>query len=155
MGRAPTIPASLTRGPFTLSDAEHAGLTRWHLKGQSWRHVGLNLYLYAGLKQTPAVRLQVALRRLPPGSVFSGETAAWLHGLESKLAEPIEVSVASGCAVWARAGLTVRRTAVTVDETVAVRGFPTTSVLTTMRDRRARLSRIEAITDVDAALRAR
>ena len=38
-------------------------------------------------------RLRAALELAPPGAVFSGKTAAWLHGLEIEPCDPIEMIV--------------------------------------------------------------
>ena len=37
--------------------------------------------------------LAAAIRRLPRAAVFSGRTAAWLHGLDLPPFEPIEVTL--------------------------------------------------------------
>jgi hypothetical protein len=43
----------------------------------------------------PAIlrRLRAALELAPAGAVFSGKTAAWLHGLEIEPCDPIEMIV--------------------------------------------------------------
>jgi len=38
-------------------------------------------------------RLRAAMELAPPGAVFSGKTAAWLHGLEIEPCNPIEMTV--------------------------------------------------------------
>jgi hypothetical protein len=38
-------------------------------------------------------RLRAALELAPAGAVFSGKTAAWLHGLELEPCDPIEMIV--------------------------------------------------------------
>jgi hypothetical protein len=90
MPRRPFVPRELTTGPFTLIDAQRAGLTRWHLRGKSWRRLKPGTYVWAGLAETPALKLRAALLGRPPFAVFSGRTAAWLHGLDLILVEPIE-----------------------------------------------------------------
>jgi hypothetical protein len=37
--------------------------------------------------------LRAALEQAPAGAVFSGKTAAWLHGLELEPCDPIEMIV--------------------------------------------------------------
>src|ERR1700682_1730516 len=131
MGRRARLPADLTEGPFTLTDALRAGLDRWHLEGSSWRRLGPSVYAWAGLPDTPELRLQAARSRLPSKAVFSGLAAAWLHGLDVVPCEPIEVTIPKGTGVSARSGLVVRRAAVAVDDVVSLRGMRATSILRT------------------------
>jgi hypothetical protein len=142
-------------GPFTLTEALRAGLDRWHLEGANWRRVGRNLYVWAGLPDTPELKIEAAHRRLPPTAVFSGNTAAWLHGLDVVDCEPIEVTIPKGLGVSGRTGVAVRRAALGPDEVVNVRGMRATSPLRTLRDLAARLSVSEAVVVVDMALHAR
>src|SRR5216683_974494 len=60
MGRTALLPSELTAGPFTLSDAIRAGLNRWHLEGANWRRVGPNVYVWAGLSDTPELKIEAA-----------------------------------------------------------------------------------------------
>ena len=92
MSRHPLVPAELTRGPFTLVEALQAGLTRRNLQGVSWRRVGSSLYVWAPLADKPALLLEAVHRRLPVAAVFSGQTAAWLHGLDLPPCDPVEVT---------------------------------------------------------------
>src|SRR5215831_18073475 len=87
-----TVPTELTTGPFTLREARLAGLSRDQLRGASWRRVGRGLYVWSGLAETPALVLACVLRRLP-SAVFSGRTAAWLHGLDLPPCDPVEVTI--------------------------------------------------------------
>src|SRR2546423_303317 len=91
--RQPKIPAQLKNGPFRASEALKAGLTRQHLRSAGWRSLGCGFYVWAGLPDNPMFRLAVVRRRLPD-SVFSGRTAAWLHGLDVPPCEPIDVTLA-------------------------------------------------------------
>jgi very-short-patch-repair endonuclease len=154
MGRSPLVPAELKAGPFTLREALRAGLDRWHLEGASWRRMGPGVYAWAGLPDTPELKLQAACRGLPPAAVFSGRTAAWLHRLEGVLWEPIDVTIPKGIGVGARNGIVIRRAALLANEIVRLRGVLGTSVLRTLRDLSVRLSVTEAVVLVDAALHA-
>src|SRR5438105_5361400 len=91
MPRAPRVPVELTRGPFDLAEAMRHGLTRYHLRAASWRSLGGGFYAVREISDQPLVRLAAAARRLPSGAVFSGRTAAWLHGLDVAPCDPIEV----------------------------------------------------------------
>jgi hypothetical protein len=154
MGRAPVVPRALSRGPFTLADARRHGLDRWNLQGASWRRLGPQTYALARLGETPQLKLEAAGRRLPPGAVFSGFTAAWLHGLDVEPCDPIEVTAPSPARISTRAGLVVRRRAMDRDEVVTRRGLAATSMLRTIRDLCPRLSLTEAVAITDMALHA-
>ena len=148
------MPAELTAGPFTLSDAVRAGLDRWHLEGANWRRVGPNVYVWAGLPDTPQLTIEAAHRRLPPTAVFSGLTAAWLHGLDVVGCKPIEVTIPKGIVVSGRTGVVVRRAALGPRDVVNVRGIRATSLLRTLSDLSIRLSVTEAVVVADMALHA-
>ena len=154
MGQRGRLPTQLTEGPFTLEDALRAGLNRWHLEGSNWRRLGPSLYAWAGLPNTPELRLDAACRRLPPKAIFSGLTAAWLHGLDDVAGESIEVTIPKGAGVSARSGFAVRRAAVAASEIVSLRGMRATSILRTLSDLCIRLSEIEAVVIADMALHA-
>jgi very-short-patch-repair endonuclease len=154
MGRSPLVPAKLTAGPFTLADARRAGLDRWHLEGASWRRVGPTVYVWAGLQDTPEIKIEAALPRLPPTAVFSGLTAAWLHGLDVVPCDPIEVTIPKGIGVSARAGIVVRRAGLAPREVVKRHGMRATSILRTLSDLSIRLSVTEAVVVADMALHA-
>lgn len=152
MGRKALVPAELTAGPFTLKDAIQAGLDRGHLKGASWRRIGPAVHVWTGLADAPELRIEAALMRLPPMAVFSGLTAAWLHGLDVEACQPIEVTIPKGSGVSARSGLAVRRDAISAKEVVRVSGKRVTTVLRTLCDLSSRLSVTEAVAVVDMAL---
>lgn len=99
-------------------------------------------------------RLQAAWRRLPPAAVFSGPTAAWLHGLDVDLGERIEVTVPKNLGVTTRSGMVVRRSAIG-GEVVWRYGLPTTSVPRTLLDVSCRLTLTEAVVIADMALHAK
>jgi hypothetical protein len=135
--RPPLIPRELTRGPFTIVEARRAGLQRWHLEGTSWRRLRHGAYIWAGLSETPVMRLEAARLRGPASMAFSGKTAAWLHGLDVPC-DAIE---------------TIRPED---DRDVVVRrGFRTTSLPRTIFDLSSRLSLVEAVVIADQALHLR
>jgi Protein of unknown function (DUF559) len=148
-------PDDLRKRPFTLHEAEQAGLTRKQLQGSCWLHLGHGLYAWAGLAHGPALVLAAIHRRLPRAAAFSGRTAAWLHGLDVQPCDPVEVTVPKGCGVSGRAGLRLRRTAVSPVEIVARRGLPTTSALHTIADLGGRPPLTEAVVVADMALHKR
>ena len=151
----PTVPFALTRGPFTVEEARRAGLTERQLQSSAWKRLGHGLYVWSRIQIDPQVKLQAAWRRLPPGSAFSGWTAAWIHGLEARFPEPIDVTVPLGCGVAGRAGLRVHREPLPPEELIARRGYSVTSVVRTLVD----IAESSALADVvplaDAALHAK
>src|SRR5882672_9611825 len=92
MARAPRVPVELTTRPFTLEEARRHGLTRYHLRAATWRRLGGGFYAVREISDQPLVRLVAAAQRLPSGAVFSGRTAAWLHGLDVAPCDPIEAT---------------------------------------------------------------
>lgn len=155
MPRAPRIPKTLRRGPFTLADARRHGLDRWHLQGAAWRRVGPGTYQAATLEYTPESTILAASRRLPPEAAFSGLTAAWVHGLDVDGCNPVEITVAAPTTVSSRAGMLVRRRALRKGDVVIIRGQRVTSAQRTLRDLCARLPLTEAVALCDMALHRR
>src|SRR5258708_5036521 len=153
MGRSALVPAELKAGPFTRADALRAGLDRWHLEGANWRRMGPGVYVWAGLPVTPELRIEAVRRRLPPTAVFSGLTAAWLHGVGVAW-EPIEVTIPKGIGGWALSGFVVRRAAVATRDIVKLGGKQATSLLRTLSDLSTRMTVTEAVVVVDMALHA-
>jgi very-short-patch-repair endonuclease len=99
--------------------------------------------------------LEAAQRRLPSSAVFSGLTAAWLHGLDVEPCDPIEATIANGAGVSARSGVLLRRTTIPLDDAVAIRAFRATSIVRTLLELCGRLSVTEAVVLIDMALRLR
>lgn len=134
----PVVPQELTRRPFTAAEARRVGLARWHLEGASWRRVGHGLYAWAELSDTPILKLEAALLRLPASAAFTGKTAAWLHGLDVAPCDPIE---------------TIRQP--DAGDVVVRRGFRTTTPARTLFEISRRLRLTEAVVIADMALHAR
>ena len=152
MAPHPAVPAELTRGPFTLAEARRAGLTRRQLQGASWRRVGNSLYVRAALADNPALLLAAIHRHLPAGAAFSGQTAAWLHGLELPPCDPVEVTIPESCGISARAGMVVRRASLANQDVVERCGMRVTSAVRTLADVSRRLPLVDAVVALDMAL---
>ena len=101
------------------------------------------------------MRLEAAKRRLPPQAVFSGLTAAWLHGLNVEPCDPIEVTVPPYVRVSSRVGMRVHRRKLDDSEVTLARAMPTTSVLRMLPDVCVAAPLVEAVVLVDMALHAR
>ena len=151
MSRVPLVPAALMKGPFGIAEARRHGLTEDHLRGASWRRIGRDLYVHQGLAENPLVRMRAAMCRLPEGAVFSGPTAAFLHGLDSRCAV-IEATIPPPTRISRRVGINIKRRRLTSDEVGVRKGMPVTSPIRTVIDLCVRLDLVEAVVVLDAAL---
>lgn len=147
------VPAELTTRAFTVADARRAGLTWKQLQGAAGRRIGDGLYVWTRLGESPTLLLAAVQRSLPAAAVFSGRTAAWLHGLDLSPCDPIEVTVPPACGISARAGVSVRRVALPEGDVVDRRGLRATSALLTVAEIGRRLPLVEAVVIADMALR--
>jgi very-short-patch-repair endonuclease len=107
------------------------------------------------LKESPQLMLAAVARRLPAGAVFSGRTAAWLHGLDVEPCDPIEVTIPEPIGSGRRAGALVRRAAIASEEIVQRRAVATTSALRTAVDLGGRNPLTEGVVGADLFLHAR
>jgi very-short-patch-repair endonuclease len=152
MGRRPFIPHQLTKRPFSLEEARAAGLTLSGLRGKAWRRLGAELYCWSGLREDPWLVLSAWRRLLPPDSVFAGATAAWLHGLDLRPNDPVEIVVPVSSRLRSRDGLRVRRCDVSRKDIASVRGLRATTARRTLVDLCRHLSAVEALVAIDAAV---
>lgn len=118
VSRRALIPPDLKRRPFTVAQAQRAGLERWHLEGASWHRLRRGIYTWTGIPETPLLKLESVRLRRHPSTVFAKRTALWLHGLEAILFEPIETILARSAG----------------SDVVVRRGFRTTSLPRTIFD---------------------
>ena len=130
------------------------GVSRSRLRSAGYRRLGAGLYRWVGLKESPLVTLAAVARRLPAGAAFSGLTAAWLHGLDVAPCDPIEVTIPEPIGSSRRAGASVRRAALDVDEVIIRRGMPTTSALRTVVDLGGKTPLTEGVVAADLFLHA-
>ena len=149
MPRIATIPRGLENAPLTVAVARRHGLEEWRLRTRAWRRVAPATYVPASVADTPALKVDIASRRLPTSGAFSGYTAAWLHGVPVPGFEPIEVTVAAPTSVSSRAGMIVRRRAMKIEDFDRAGGHRVTSVTRTLRDLCVRLSLTEGVVLVD------
>jgi very-short-patch-repair endonuclease len=152
MSRRPRIPAALTKKPFSLEEARHAGLTHSSLRGRAWRRLGAELYCWQGLRQDPWLQLSALRGLLPPDAVFAGATAAWMLGLDLAPNDPVEIIVSLGSGVRSRAGLSVRRCRLPVSEVAKIRGLRATALHRTLRDLSLRSPAVDALIAIDMAV---
>ena len=154
MAPTPRVPPELTKGPFTVDEARRHGVSGSQLLGASWRRLGRGVYAWHEIAEAPMTRLIAAKLRLPEAAVFTGPTAAWLHGLDIAPCSPIEAAVPSMSGI-SRLGVVVRRRSIPAAETSMRRGFRVTSAVRTVADLACRLPMTEAVALLDAALHRR
>jgi len=150
MPRVPRVPVDLTNGPFDLEEARRHGLTRYHLRAASWQSLGNGFYAVREISDLPLVKLAAAARRLPTGAVFSGRTAAWLHGLDHPPCSPIEVDLPIASPHRGLAGISIHHSA-EIESSIAKR-LPVTPRVRTVADLGRRLPLVEAVAAIDMAL---
>lgn len=148
-----TVPDALTRRPFTVDEARLAGITLTALRGKAWRRIGAGLYCWAGMEVDRWAVLNAWNRRLP-GAVFSGATAAWMHGLDFDPVAPIDVTVDVSSGVRSRQGLIARRAELAPADVIEVRGLRATSAHRTLLDLCGDRPDVEALVAIDMALHA-
>ncbi len=149
--RSPFIPPELTIRPFTIVEAQRFGIHRWHLEGSAWKRLGPGIYAWNELEVSPGVMLAAAALRLPPHAVFSGDTAAWLHGLDTNPCNPIEVTVPPGGRVSMRTGLCIKRASLARDDVALINRTPVTTVERTLLDVSESRTLTEAVVLADRA----
>jgi len=153
--RVPRVPVELTNRPFSLEEARRYGLTKHQLVGASWRRIGAGFYAWREIAGSPLVVLVAAQRRVPDPAVFSGRTAAWLHGLDMPPCDPVEVTLPPDTRIAHLAGISVRRAELVAHEVTARRGLRTTSAVRTVADLARCLSVVDGVVALDAALHRR
>ncbi|HSS61624.1 MAG TPA: DUF559 domain-containing protein [Candidatus Limnocylindrales bacterium] len=99
--------------------------------------------------------LRAVARRLPAGAAFSGNTAAWLHGIDLPPCDPVEVTIPQPSGSGHRAGALVRRVALSSEDIVVRRGLPATSALRTLVDLGGRDPLTEAVVAADLIFHSR
>src|SRR5690242_5556909 len=93
--------------------------------------------------------------RLPRQAVFSGKTAAWLHGLNVSPSAPIEITLPSRSQTSHASGVSLTRSDVRPADITVIHGLPATSRVRTFADLGRRLPLVEAVVMLDMALHAR
>ena len=152
MARTPYIPPELTKGPFSLKEARHAGLTLSSLRGKAWRRLGAELYCWHGIREDPWLLLSAWRDRLPADAVFAASTAAWILGLDLDPINPVHIVVPPRSGIRSRTGLSVHRCEIPSGEVNAVRGLRATTLPRTLLDLCNRLTAVEALVAIDMAV---
>jgi very-short-patch-repair endonuclease len=144
-------PSGLRGRVFRKRDVVSAGLlTESELRSSAWRQLFRGVYVDSALPDTVAVRISGAALLLPPSGVFSGRTAAYLHGATglAEPAAPIEVSVPTGVRFGPVTGLRIRQVGLAPPDLALVGRWRCTSALRTALD----IARAEPLAEAVAAL---
>lgn len=125
-------------------------LTAEALRSSAWRRLFRGVYADARLPDSFGLRVRGARLLLPSSAVFSGRTAAYLHGAVD-LADrhsPVDVSVPTGVRCGPIDGMTIRRVALSPDDVESLGTWVCTTGLRTALD----IARWEPVHDAVAAL---
>lgn len=144
-------PESLRGRVFRKADVvTRAVLSPSELRSSAWRRLYRGVYVDARVPDSVLLRVSGAALLLPGTAVFSGRTAAYLHGAVelSDLRRPIEVSVPVGVRFGPVAGLRVHQVRLPDSDVVDLGRRRCTSALRTALD----LARSEPLPDAVAAL---
>ncbi|MDX6255274.1 MAG: hypothetical protein QOJ11_1608 [Frankiales bacterium] len=151
--RPAQAPAELLNGqPFLVSSARSLGVSPGVLRGPLFRAVCHGVHVAADTPDGTGLRLAAARLILPSSAAFSGNTAAWLHGIDIARDEdaPLEVTFAPGTAALGRGLFTPRQATLAAADVVSRRGVPVTSPVRTAYDLARRFDVVEAVVAVDA-----
>jgi very-short-patch-repair endonuclease len=136
---------------FRARDVLSQGLlSRDALRSSAWRPLFRGVYADADLADSVGLRIRGARLIAPASAIFSGRTAAYLHGATglADIREPVEVSVPPGVPFGPVAGLRVRRVSLPDDDLTGVATFRCTTGLRTALD----IARTEPVLDAVPAL---
>lgn len=150
VGRAPSVPAALKRGSFSIGHAALHGVSKQQLRGASWHRLGAGFYAWREIAGERSVLLASIAQRMPQAAVFSGRTAAWIHGLDVDPC-PVEITMPVQSCVSHVAGVRVRRSNVAADEIRFRRDLITTSPVRTFADIARREPLVDAVILLDMA----
>ena len=149
-----TIPNELKVDPFTVAQAREAGLSWQGLQTPAWRRMSRGQYSWTGLHHDVELTLRAVDKRLPERAAFSGNTAAWILGLDFSPCEPIEVTIPRDLPARTRAGLRLRRASLQDCDFMIRRRFRCTTPLRTACDLGSRADLVESTVALDMALHA-
>lgn len=134
--RRPTLPAELLLAPFTLAQAIAAGLTRNALQSPPWRRIFRGVWIHKDVPDSREVRLAAVRLVLPPRAVVWGFSAAWLHGLDVRRLDDLDlhVSFPKGRRIRRRPGLIVCQETLDKSDVVVIDGLQVTTPVRTTFD---------------------
>lgn len=143
----------MRKRPFTLAEAEAAGVPSRRLRNAGFRRLARGVYATADTPDTMDVRCRAALLAMPDGSLISHWSALSLLGLAERPAEPIHVSIPPGASVPRhQPGIRVHERAVG-NESLLVAGIPIAGAGRTLVDMAPHLTHRQLIVVGDAMVR--
>lgn len=150
--RRASVPESLRHRPFTRAEARAAGLTDKALESAAWRQLFRNVWVYADVPDSRELRLAAARLVLPEHGVLCGLTAAWVHGVDVRREDDLDVHVgfAKGRRVRQQAGLSVCQESLDESDWLVVDGVRVTTPVRTAFDCLRWLHRVEGVVVADA-----
>ena len=151
----PRRPDALRGRVFRKRDVVDAGLrTTAELRSSAWRRLYRGVYADADLPDSFGVRVSGARLLVPSSAVFSGRTAAYLHGATDlvDVRTPVEVSLPPDVRFGPIAGLRVRHVVVDQAEVVRVSRGPCTTPIRTALDIARTEPLLEGVVALDVLL---
>lgn len=140
---------------FRKSDVVSAGLlTPGELRSSAWRRLYRGVYADADLPDSYGVRIRGAGLLVPAPAVFSGRTAAYLHGATTLVepGTPVELTVPAGVRFGPVAGMRVRQVTIPPSDIAVVRGRRCTTPVRSALDIARWESLLDAVAAVDVLL---
>jgi hypothetical protein len=146
------VPVELRDRPFTLAQANAAGVSSRMLEGQSWRQIFRGVWAHCAMEDTRELRFDAVRLLQPEHAVVCVLTAAWLHGAEVRHQDDLDVDVSypKGKRRRPRQGLRVSQETVQPDDVTVIQGVRVTTGLRTTFDCLRLLKGIERVVVADA-----
>jgi len=146
------VPAALTTGPFSRSQARAYGVSDSALQGRPWQPVLRGVWKHESVPDDRATRLSAARLVVPSGGVFVSLTAAWLHGADVRRAGDLAVHAGfpPGRRIRAQRFLVVTQETLGCDDVVHIDGLPVTTPVRTVFDALRLLRGAERLVVADA-----
>jgi hypothetical protein len=157
VSRRAFVPPELLSGPFTTATAIALGLTHAALQSAPWRRLFRDVWVHVDVPDTREVRLSAVRLILPDRATVCGLTAAWLHGVDVRRIDDLDIHVGfpPGTRVRRRAGLDVCQETLAESDVVIVDGLRVTSPLRTAFDCARWLRGAERVVVLDALTHSR
>jgi len=136
MPPVPAIPDVLRDRPFTVAQAQAAGVSKEQLLGKSWRPVFRGVWVHVDVADSRQLRLDAARLLIPSYGVLCGLTAAYVMGVDVRRLDDIDVHVgfAKGRRIRKRPGLVVCQETLAETDIVEIDGTRVTTPLRTAFD---------------------
>jgi hypothetical protein len=154
--RSAVVPKQLLGRPFTLTEAEAAGLTRRSLQSLPWRHICPGVWAHRDVADSPEFRYDAVRLVLPEHAVVCLRTAAWLYGVDVHHGAEfsVHVSFARGNRRPVRAGVRVSQETLAPTDIWVHQGVQVTSPLRTAFDSLRLLPPLDGLIVTDYLARA-